>query len=186
VFYSITNCLEGLRGISFGNFLIKQVVAELEAEKLNVRTFVTLSPMPDFRKWWTSLPESRKDELTTAKERETLETNQPVLMRLAAQYLLLERRGDRVYDPVAAFHLGNGAGIQKIHFDGDRSEKGRAQSFGLMVSYRYRPNRLERYHEAYVKQGRIAASAAVRSLLPKSPLPKTPSKSAPRQTPLVA
>jgi malonyl-CoA decarboxylase len=181
VFYSITNCLEGLRGISFGNFLIKQVVAELEAEKLNVRTFVTLSPMPDMRKWWTNLPEARKAELVTAKERETLESNHPALMRLAAQYLLAERRGERALDPVAAFHLGNGASVQKIHFNGDCSEKGIAQSFGLMVSYRYRPHRLERNHEAYVKQGRIAASAEVRSLLPKSE-PKSP----PGQTPLVA
>jgi malonyl-CoA decarboxylase len=181
VFYSITNCLEGLRGISFGNFLIKQVVTELEEEKLKLRNFVTLSPLPDFRKWWTGLSEARRAELTTAKERETLETNRIALMRLAAYYLLVERRGERAFDPVASFHLGNGASVQRIHFDGDRSEKGRAQSFGLMVSYCYKPDRLERNHEAYVKQGRIAASSEVRSLLHKSP-PK-PGAS---QTPLVA
>jgi len=157
VFYSITNCLEGLRGISFGNFLIKQVVTELEGEKLNLRSFVTLSPMPGFRQWWTSLPEGRKSDVT-----------EPALMRLAAQYLLVERKGDRALDPVAAFHLGNGATVEKIHFGGDRSEKGMAQSFGLMVSYGYRPSQLEKNHEAYVKQGRIAASSAVRALPKKS------------------
>jgi len=173
VFYSITNCLEGLRGISFGNFLIKQVVTELEAEKLHLRSFVTLSPMPDFSLWWKNLAEARKSELTTPKERELLaglemdERANPVLMRLAAQYLLCERKGERALDPVAAFHLGNGAAVEKIHFNGDRSPKGIAQSFGVMVSYGYRPLELERNHEAYVKGGRIAASAVVRGLLPK-------------------
>jgi malonyl-CoA decarboxylase len=150
VFYSITNCLEGLRGISFGNFLIKQVVTELEAEKLKLRFFVTLSPMPGFRQW------CGKDDLSEA-----------ALMKLAAQYLLVERRGERALDPVAAFHLGNGATVEKIHFGADCSEKGMAQSFGLMVSYGYRPSQLEKNHEAYVKQGRVAASSAVRALLPK-------------------
>ena len=150
VFYSITNCLEGLRGISFGNFLIKQVVTELEAEKLHLRSFVTLSPMPGFRQW------CGKPDLTEA-----------ALLKLAAQYLLIERKGDRALDPVAAFHLGNGATVEKIHVGGDRSEKGMAQSFGLMVSYGYRPSQLEKNHEAYVKQGRIAASSAVRALLSK-------------------
>jgi malonyl-CoA decarboxylase len=152
-------------------------VTELEEEKLNLRTFVTLSPIPDFRKWWMNLPEASKAELTTVKERQTLDSNRAALLRLAARYLLLERKGERALDPVAAFHLGNGASVQRIHFNGDCSEKGVAQSFGLMVSYRYRPQRLERNHEAYVKQGRIAASPEVRSLLPKSE---------PRQTPLVA
>ncbi len=153
VFYSITNCLEGLRGISFGNFLIKQVVMELEAEKLKVKEFVTLSPMPDFRKWWNALPEEKRG------------SSEKALLRLGAEYLLTARKRDRAYDPVAAFHLGNGAAVEKIHFGGDKSEKGMGQSFGLMVSYAYRPEQLERNHEAYVKEGRVAAASAVRALL---------------------
>ncbi|HYA17862.1 MAG TPA: malonyl-CoA decarboxylase family protein [Bryobacteraceae bacterium] len=155
-FYSITSCLEGLRGISFGNFLIKQVVAELEAEELGLKSYVTLSPMPDFRKWFDALPEERRDP------------SEQGLTRLAAQYLLTERKRDRAYDPVAAFHLGNGASVEQIHFGADLSEKGRAQSFGIMVSYGYRASQLERNHEAYVKHGRVAASAGVRALLGRS------------------
>jgi malonyl-CoA decarboxylase len=158
VFYSITSCLEGLRGISFGNFLIKQVVAELELEKLSVRSFVTLSPIPNFRSWWNGLPDARK----------ATEPDESSLLRLGARYLLLERKAGRALDPVAAFHLGNGAAVEKLHPGGDRSEKGIAQSFGLMVSYSYKPSQLERNHEAYVKHGHVTASSAVRALLPKS------------------
>jgi malonyl-CoA decarboxylase len=191
VFYSITNCLDGLRGVSFGSFLIKQVVEKLQAERLNLRSFVTLSPMPDFRSWWKNLPDSRKAELTTSNERDALAALdvsgglelrpdaegcvKRVLKRLAAHYLLVERNGDRALDPVAAFHLGNGAAVETIHFVGDCSAKGVSQSFGLMVSYSYRPSQLERNHEAYVKKGRIPASSAVRTLLTKVRMRPRPS-----------
>jgi malonyl-CoA decarboxylase len=180
IFYSITNCLEGLRGVSFGNFLIKQVVTELKAENLNLRTFATLSPMPGFRAWWNSLSESRKAELSTAGERQAISALEgidwqqnpalitgvePALLRLGAHYLLCEHKGERALDPVAAFHLGHGAVVEKIHALGDRSAKGMSRSFGLMVNYSYRLSHLERNHEAYVKQGRIAASSEVKSLL---------------------
>ena len=178
VFYSISNCLEGLRGISFGNFLIKQVVAELETENLGLKSFVTLSPIPGFRAWVNSLTVERKRELggeaavldaTQAgnwyKKPQVEQQVRPVLLRLCAHYLLNERKRDRALDPVAAFHLGNGAAVEQINWLADKSEKGLARSFGLMVNYAYRPLQIERNHEAYVKQGRIAASTRVRSLL---------------------
>ncbi len=179
VFYSISNCLDGLRGIAFGNLLIKQVVTELQAEDLAVRSFVTLSPVPGFRNWLNSLSESRKLELangdaaalesiklanwhTKSNVREQL---RPVLMRLCAHYLLMERKQDRALDPVAAFHLGNGAAVEQINWLADKSEKGLARSLGLMVNYSYRPSQIERNHEAYVKQGRISASTKVKALV---------------------
>ncbi|HTS50702.1 MAG TPA: malonyl-CoA decarboxylase [Bryobacteraceae bacterium] len=179
VFYSISNCLDGLRGISFGNFLIKQVVAELEAENLGLKSFVTLSPIPGFRAWLNGLTLERKRELAGENEavldvtragnwhtkRQVEQQVRPVLLRLCAHYLLNERKRERALDPVAAFHLGNGAAIEQINWLADRSEKGLAQSFGLMVNYAYRPLQIERNHEAYVKQGRITVSARVRSLL---------------------
>lgn len=181
VFYSISNCLDGLRGISFGNFLIKQVVAELEAEKLPVRTFATLSPIPGFRKWLHGLSEARRTELLGTgfdafalkmaesadliKNPKALEPMRPVLLRLCAHFLLNERRHDRAMDPVAAFHLGNGAAIEQIDWLADNSGKGVKQSFGMMVNYVYRPWHIERNHEAYVKKGRVSASARVKELL---------------------
>jgi malonyl-CoA decarboxylase len=184
-FYSISNCLEGLRGISFGNFLIKQVIAELKTEGLKIRTFETLSPMPGFREWWKRLPEKRRDTLATAREQDFLQALEardwhqnaqlcafvkPVLLRLGAQYLMRERAGGRTLDAVAAFHLGNGAAVERLHFLGDRSEKGMSRSFGLMVNYSYRSSRLERNHEDYVKHGRIAASSEIKALLQKASL----------------
>ena len=181
VFYSINNCLEGLRGVSFGNFLIKQVVAELELEKLPVRTFVTLSPIPGFRKWLLGLTEARRTELLgtgfdafalkmaeaadAAKPTKALEPMRAVLLRLCAHYLINERKQDRAVDSVAAFHLGNGAAIEQLDWLADTSEKGVKQSFGIMVNYAYRPWQIERNHEAYVKKGRIATSARVKELL---------------------
>jgi len=179
VFYSISNCLEGLRGISFGNFLIKQVVAELQAENLGVKSFVTLSPIPGFRAWLNGLTLERKHELV-GQEAKVLDAMQasnwykrpqveqqvrPLLLRLCTHYLLNERKGDRALDPVTAFHLGNGAAIEQINWLADKSEKGFARSFGLMANYAYRPLQIERNHEAYIKQGRIAVSGRVQSLL---------------------
>ena len=182
IFYSINNCLDGLRGISFGSFLIKQVVAELEAEHLRLDTFITLSPIPGFRKWCQNLTADQKNELLVDGDAEALasvrETGwqdhaltrdlaRPVLMRLCAHYLLHERRNDRALDPVAAFHLKNGASIDRIHWLADTSRKGIEQSFGLMVNYEYLSWQIERNHEGYVKRGKIAASPKVTALLQK-------------------
>ena len=181
VFYSINNCLEGLRNISFGAFLIKQVVQELEAEGLRLKNFVTLSPVPRFREWLAGqrpLPAELADRLGDLRglipralaEMPFSDPRREALRRACALFLTTRREDGRASDPVAAFHLNNGASVERINWMGDQSEKGLKQSFGLMVNYAYRPQRIERNHEQYVKQGRVAVSDDVRKLLEE---PKT-------------
>ena len=181
VFYSISNTQRGLGGISFGNFLIKQVVEELKRELPNLQTFVTLSPAPDFAKWLADERSSAKSEVLTvpAKEAlraldrpgwhantETAERIRSVLVPTAAYYFLKARgsRG-RLIDSVARFHLGNGARLERLDFLGDTSEKGLQQSHGLMVNYLYDLDEIESNHEAFVEKGTVAASSAVRKQL---------------------
>jgi malonyl-CoA decarboxylase len=181
VFYSINNCMEGLRNISFGAFLIKQVVQELEAEGLRVKNFVTLSPVPRFREWLAGqrpplagladrLGDLRGLTPRVLAEMPFTDPRRESLRRACALFLTTRRQDGRALDPVAAFHLNNGASVERINWMGDRSEKGLLQSFGLMVNYSYRPQRIERNHEQYVKQGRVAVSDDVRKLLEE---PKT-------------
>jgi malonyl-CoA decarboxylase len=173
VFYSISNCLEGLRGISFGAFLLKQVIHELEEEDLHLRNFVTLSPIPGFRKWLAAnrgmLPPGVSFEaIVQAAQGESAAASDHIpdlMLRCCARYLTEARPDGRALDPVASFHLSNGASIERINWKADVSEKGIAQSFGLMVNYAYRPSRIERNHEQYVKQGRFARSEQVQGLL---------------------
>ena len=179
VFYSISNCLVGLRGISFGNFLIKQVVAELLHEGLRLKTFVTLSPIPGYSRWLNKLTREQTQEILPTEmafERSWLDEQawqddperlREPLKRLCAHYLVNQRRGSRALDPVAAFHLGNGASIERINWLADVSEKGLAESAGLMVNYLYEPSRIEKNHEAYVNRERIAKSPKVGLLLRK-------------------
>ena len=180
IFYSISNCQDGLRGISFGNFLIKQVVQELSRELPGLTHFVTLSPVPGFAGWLAK--ERRKDDgLLTAEEKQRLaaldeadwhrdaaraDALQPLLQSVAARYFLKAQGANhRPVDPVARFHLGNGARLERINPLGDRSKKGLAQAHGLMVNYLYDPRHIERNHEAYAEAGKVAASAAVHKLL---------------------
>ncbi len=177
VFYSISNCQRGLQGVSFGNFLIKQVVDELARDLPEIETFVTLSPAPDFASWLHSLVEDdperlldadrrtalqRLDEQETLRDPATVEALQPLLLRLAAHYFLIAKnpRGEPL-DPVARFHLGNGARLERLNWPADISEKGIAQGAGLMVNYRYDQKQVERNHEAYANHGEIAAAVAV-------------------------
>ncbi|MFN6954685.1 MAG: malonyl-CoA decarboxylase, partial [Acetobacteraceae bacterium] len=189
VFYSINNCQRGLDGISFGNFLIKRVVGELSAEFRNIKTFATLSPIPGFRRWLESeaappLTEEEEKALAAAlpgegpalprllARREALrgeaaKAAEPVLTRLCARYLLREsdpKRPNRARDPVAHFHLSNGARVERLNWRGDTSEKGWRESLGLMVNYLYDPARIEEYHEGYAGEGARAASSALRRL----------------------
>jgi malonyl-CoA decarboxylase len=152
VFYSITSCQEGLKGISFGNFLIKQVAEDLHAELPNLRTFATLSPIPGLRRW--------------AQQRlgDRVPTGRSELESLAAWYLTREWREGQVLDPVARFHLGNGARLERINFAADASPKGEAQSFGFMVNYVYDLGDVEKNHEEYVNRQHVAASGAVEKL----------------------
>ena len=153
IFYSISNCQEGLLGISFGNSLIKQVVQDLSRELPNLKTFVTLSPIPGLSKW------IEKNEL------QTISQDQTKLKQLAANYLLEAKQsnGDPI-DPVAKFHLGNGAVIHQINIDADLSAKGLFQSYGVMVNYLYDPLKISHNGELFSKEGQIAASSAVKSL----------------------
>ncbi|RVT81918.1 decarboxylase [Rhodobacteraceae bacterium CCMM004] len=161
VFYSISNCQRGLAGITFGNSLIKQVVADLASDLPDLRSFATLSPIPGLRDW---LGESGRDP-----DPEDADT----VARLAARYLLTAKRPDgRPRDPVARFHLGNGASVHRIHARADQSDRGRAQSAGAMVSYLYDLRRVAQNHERYAAEGRVAAAAAVTSLA-AADLPQT-------------
>ena len=162
VFYSITSCQSGLRGISFGNFLIKQVAADLHAELPNLKIFATLSPIPGFRKWLQR--RGVKDEAlrsalaTDAFPSEELRTT---LESLASHYLSREWEGTQALDPVARFHLGNGARLERVNWLADVTPKGLSQSFGLMVNYVYDLGDVERNHEDYVKRHRVVCSSTV-------------------------
>ncbi|WP_370223621.1 malonyl-CoA decarboxylase [Pararhodobacter marinus] len=170
VFYSISNTQRGLAGVSFGNFLIKQVVELLRAEWPELRDFVTLSPVPGFARW---LDAARKDSDSVLPEqlRQALDASDPApeaaILSAAALYFLRARDArSRVVDPVARFHLGNGASLQRLNPGGDLSANGLGQSHGLMVNYRYTPADIERNHEAFAERGEVVASDAVRKALP--------------------
>jgi malonyl-CoA decarboxylase len=153
VFYSISNCQAGLAGISFGNSLIKQVVDDLSRELPGLKTFVTLSPIPGLTKW---LREAGREEEISDPE---------ALTRLAAHYLLDEKLDNGApRDPVARFHLGNGALVHAVHAGADMSANGMAQSGGAMVNYRYDLKRISQNHEAFAAAGKVAASPEVRAL----------------------
>lgn len=167
VFYSITNCQAGLRGISFGNLLIKQVAEDLKREFPHLKRFATLSPVPGFRKWLSG------QEKTPALARledpawhlgEIPEALRESLTRLCARYLLKAKQGEEPLDPVARFHLGNGASLERINWMGDSSEQGIARSAGLMVNYLYRLEDVEENHQQYFRSHRVVASSAVEKL----------------------
>ncbi|MSP49886.1 MAG: malonyl-CoA decarboxylase [Alphaproteobacteria bacterium] len=193
IFYSISNTQEGLRGIGFGSFLIKQVVDDLASQFPKLATFSTLSPIPGFRRWLDRLAKDELDRFLTDEERDDLAARgdwrpllgqpwasdgdlaqalKPALMRLSAVYLVAERRGGKPVDPVARFHLGNGARIERINWLGDTSAKGLAESAGLMVNYLYRLDDIEENHEAFASGGPVAASSQVKKLAAGSPVVK--------------
>ena len=178
IFYAINNCRVGLIGISFGNFLIKQVVVELAHELSGLKTFATLSPVPGFRGWLGSLSDADVGVLSAEEARAIARVSevdwhrdegaaaelQEPLTKLCARYLLEAKSGDRPRDPVARFHLRNGARLERINWRGDVSAKGLAESAGLLVNYVYDPRTIERNHESYVRGGKIAASAEIKRL----------------------
>jgi malonyl-CoA decarboxylase len=189
LFYSITNCQEGLRGISFGNLLIKQVVEDLERRFPRLRTFATLSPIPGFRKWLTGVLNEARPGGPLARLRSSLHGERPAaglasshrdLMRLCAHYLLYAKHGKAPLDPVARFHLANGAELHRLNWMGDSSENGMRRSFGIMANYVYRMPELERNYELYSRDYAVASSSdlirlARRSLLsPEGHLERNP------------
>ncbi|MFT6093633.1 MAG: malonyl-CoA decarboxylase [Pseudohongiellaceae bacterium] len=174
-FYSISNCQPGLNNISFGNFLIKQVVQELQTEFPSIKTFITLSPIPGFARWLDSEPKDLSDELAGLKtqvqqipeEEENSDENTTLLKKLVFNYLLQAKRGLYPFDPVAKFHLGNGALIHKIHTCADMSSKGINQSRGAMVNYLYDLQSIEINHEQFISEGHIKYSEKLKSLIVK-------------------
>ena len=181
VFYSISNCQVGLRGVPLGDFLIKQVVEELKQELPSLKTFVTLSPVPGFMRWLAQergkdvsdhVAEADKDLLALLDrpdwhlDAEAARTLKPLLLPAVAAYLLTVRTDSgKPIDPVARFHLGNGARLERINWQSDLTPKGLMQSAGFMVNYLYELDRIERNQEAFVHHGEIASSSAVRKLL---------------------
>jgi len=182
VFYSITNCQEGLRGVSFGNFLIKQVADDLGREFHNLRTFMTLSPIPGFRAWLNTL---RPDTTAVSAALTSFLAVKPAmssdvprslereLTALCAAYLVHAKRDDRQpVDPVARFHLANGASLKRINWMGDISVSGIRQSFGLTANYAYRLKDLEQNHEAYAREFRVVATPTLTHLAGRGRRPR--------------
>ena len=175
IFYSISNCQHGLRGISFGNSLIKQVVAELALELPNLTNFMTLSPVPGFARWLhgdaAGLASQQAEALGDARRRlddgdaSAFNGWQGALSALCAHYLVGAKRSDGLpLDAVARFHLNNGAALSNILPMADLSEKGLGQSFGVMVNYHYDLALVEDRHDAYASTQSVAASRTVRAL----------------------
>jgi malonyl-CoA decarboxylase len=178
VFYSISNCQRGLTGVSFGSFLIKQVVEEVSREFARLSNFVTLSPAPGFANWLARERRSENPTLTAEDLSALAELDQPgwwqdgaaerlqePLLRAAATYFVSAKgRGGQPLDPVARFHLGNGARLEQLNFLADLSEKGLAQSYGLMVNYQYDLDDIEKNHEAFAENRTVVAANGVRKL----------------------
>ncbi len=178
-FYSISNCQPGLRDVSFGNFLIKQVVQELRTTLPNLNQFVTISPIPTFYPW---LKKSNNTGITTdaialfdnilnddhleASNQKVADQLKSNVQRLAAKYLLDVKDKNKKYpaDPVARFHLGNGAILHRINTYADMSEKARRQSLGVMVNYLYDLNSIEMNHENYVSNGAVNCSEIIKKI----------------------
>ena len=192
IFYSISNCHTGLAGVSLGDYLIKSVVEELSDELRELRKFSTLSPIPGFRSWLTE--QLNSGELTMRDEDGPLSTEQterlfamvsgplpnaddpelerfsPVLLALVARYLLEEQPPGRTraLDPVAHFHLSNGARVEHINWQANHSQAGWDRGLGMMVNYRYSLKDIERNHDSYAETGEIVATDTVRKLLDRT------------------
>jgi malonyl-CoA decarboxylase len=176
IFYSISNCQRGLEGISFGNALLKRVVEALSDEFRGLRTFATLSPLPNFRRWLESRnPAERPDESALreifygrrwVRDDQLAASLRGPVIELGAHYLLEAKRPNgKAYDPVAHFHLSNGARLERINWLADRSPTRMRESAGMMVNYVYRLDRIDENAQAYAEQGRISAAPAVTALL---------------------
>ncbi len=193
IFYSISNTQVGLRGVSFGNFLLKRVIDDLKRDLPGLKQFATLSPLPRLRQWMLDHPDAVDEAVTDSEWKKLTDLGVPAadhdallalleedrwleqpgmadvlktpLTRLAARYLVHARgRGEQPFDPVARFHLGNGARIERLNWMGDCSSKGMRQAFGLMVNYLYDPDAIEANVEAFVSEGTVAASNPIKRL----------------------
>ena len=184
IFYSISNTQRGLRGISFGNLLLKRVIEDLRRDLPHLKVFATLSPLPGFRRWLDKAAAGDPSPLAAtgsdvngvslaamlaqpdwANDAALAQALRPPLEKLCARYLLEEKSGSRPLDPVAQFHLENGARVNRIFWLADTSARGMQQSYGMMASYRYDLDEVDRNHERFLHDGKIAAASRVRRLL---------------------
>ena len=168
IFYSISTCHTGLSGVSFGNFLIKQVATSLQMRFPQLKTFSTIPPAPGFRKWLEQQAEESTDiaGLISDFYTEADDEAKTRLEKLAASYFLEQKtERDQPLDPVARFHLKNGAILERINILGDPSENGMKQSFGTMVNYVYNLSKVEENHEEYVRNNQVISSGQVKKSL---------------------
>jgi malonyl-CoA decarboxylase len=193
VFYSISNTQKGLRGISFGNLLLKRVIEDLQRDLPRLRVFATLSPLPGFRGWLDQALADRKALLPAAdaahfanavghpdtataladalarpdwpRDARLAEALRAPMEKLCARYLLQEKSGAQPLDPVAQFHLHNGARVNRIFSLADTSARGMRQSYGMMVSYRYELSKVDRNHERFLQSGHVDAARRMLRLL---------------------
>jgi len=168
IFYSISTCHRGLAGVSFGNFLIKQVATSLKLRFPQLKTFATISPVPGFRRWLDAQAKVEDSVAALVEEFDTEadEELRGALETLAASYLL-EQKNDKnePLDPVARFHLKNGAILERINILGNPSDKGMKSALGTMVNYVYDLSRVEENHEEYVRNSRVISSSQVKKAL---------------------
>lgn len=193
VFYSISNTQKGLRGVSLGNLLLKRVIEDLKRDLPRIKVFATLSPLPGFRRWLDAALAARRALLPAAEiakfaaaighpepataiadalarpewptDPKLSEALREPMEKLCARYLLREKNGAQALDPVAHFHLNNGARINRLLWLADTSERGMRQSYGMMVSYRYELAEVDENHERFVNSGKIAAARRIERLL---------------------
>ena len=162
IFYSISNCHNGLLGISFGNFLIKQVASNLKRELPDLNQFTTFSPLPGFMKWMEEYSPISFERCTDKN------CSEDELTKNAIKYLTLSERDDGMpNDPVSRFHIGNGASLERINLNADTSEKGMAQSYGVMANYLYDLDVVEENHEIFFKNKVVPVSSEIESLKKK-------------------
>jgi len=179
IFYSITNCQEGLRGVPFGSFLIKQVVEDVNKDFPRIKKFATLSPAPGFRKWLAEKAAALQSNAKLASFANAvanldsphwMEDGTPraelqrSVLPLAAYYLTQAKQNQEPLDPVARFHLKNGARLERINWLGDTSVSGLQRSAGLTVNYLYKLPDVERNHELYVREHKVRASRDIEAL----------------------
>ena len=159
IFYSISNCHNGLLGISFGNFLIKKVAKNLKRELPDLNQFLTLSPIPGLMKWMEEYAPITFERCTDKN------CSDEELMKKTIKYLTESDRDDGLpNDPVGRFHIGNGASLERINLNADLSEKGLSQSYGIMANYLYDLDVVEENHELFFKNKIVQTSNEIKTL----------------------
>lgn len=176
-FYSINNCQNGLMRVTLGNFLIKRVVFEIQEENPKIKNFGTLSPLPGFADWFLSLSSEKLKDILKDYEiskldflrSPSLKIGEPKILeekaaikKLVAHYLINEKINNKPLNPVSRFHLGNGASISNIILNGNITDYGYKESFGIMVNYSYQLDKLEKIHEDFITKGIISYSDKIK------------------------